>query len=199
MNILLLLAAAIFFPSVTEIWKRGPLTDETAQVPASETFAPASQLKDQLRLYRQLPSPAQRSGMALEFAKTCNPAAFPMLIRLLREEKNSFVRDNLFQALYRLKTGGYAAVGKECGVFPEYFNAPSPIARGTAMYLYLTAAENPDPSKVMEAVRNESSLFVLARIAEPLLARSAEISKSLGICIFKRTWPTSGSARWRGK
>ena len=179
MKILFLLAATVFFPSVPEIWQTGPLTDETAQVPASETFAPAAQLKDQLRLFRQLASPAQRSRMALEFAKTCNPAAFPMLIRLLREEKNSFVRDNLFQALYQLKTAGYAAAGKECGVFPEYFNAPSPIARGTAMYLYLTAAENPDPSKVMEAVRNESSLFVLDRIAQPLFARAGEISRSL--------------------
>ena len=161
MNIFLLLAATIFFPSVTEIWQTGPLTDETAQIPASETFAPAAQLKDQLRLFRQLPSPAQRSRMALEFGKAGNPAVFPMLIRLLREEKNSFVRDNLFQALYQLKKAGHAATGKECGVFQEYFNAPSPIARGTAMYLYLTSAANPDPSRVMEAIGKENSLFVV--------------------------------------
>ena len=179
MNYFLLLAAALLFPSVTEIWKNGPLTDSTFQIPEAKTFAPADQLQAQVRRFRQLPSRAQRSRMALEFGKAGNPEAFRMVLRLINEEKNSFVRDNLFQALYQLQTGGHAPAGLDLELFPKYFTDPSPAVRGTAMYLYLTAVKNNDPSKVIESIRNEKSIFVLNRIAPPLLAKAADISKSL--------------------
>ena len=107
MNLSLLLAAALCFPSAPDLWKAGPLTDEVMKIPSVPVFAPEQQLQAQVRLYRQLRSPIQRSRMAIEFSETNNPAAFLLLLRLLNAEKDSFVQDNILESLLRLQRNGY--------------------------------------------------------------------------------------------
>ena len=82
MNLSLLLAAALCFPSAPDLWKGGPLTDEVMKLPSAPVFAPDQQLQAQVRLYRQLRSPFQRSRMAIEFSETNNPTAFRLLLNL---------------------------------------------------------------------------------------------------------------------
>ena len=43
MNLSLLLAAALCFPSVPDLWKGGPLTDEVMKLPSAPVFAPDQQ------------------------------------------------------------------------------------------------------------------------------------------------------------
>lgn len=180
MNLFLLLSAAVFFPSVTEIWHQGPLTAEKCRLPVAEISASENQLNAQAGLFRQLHSPSMRSQMAVEFGQSGNPAAFRLLITLLRQEKNSLVRDNLFNALYLMKQKGQAADAKMNGEFlTESFHAASPVARGTAMFLYLTHTENPDPAKVLTALEKETSLLVLNRVLPPLRTLAPKLSKSL--------------------
>lgn len=177
MNISLLLAAALFFPSAPALWKDGPLTDRTLKIPAAETFAPDTQLESQAALFRQLQSPFLRSGMALEFAGTRNPKAFRILLSLLRSEKDSFVQDNILQAMLSLKESGHAVPGGD-EIFTRYFHAASPAARSAAAILYLTNGENADPALVVEAFKNENSIPVLNRLIKVLRPLAHKISKS---------------------
>ena len=110
MNLSLFLAAALCFPSAPDLWKGGPLTDEVMKLPSAPVFAPDQQLQAQVRLYRQLRSPFQRSRMAIEFSETNNPAAFRLLLNLLGSEKDSFVQDNILESLLRLQRKGYGGV-----------------------------------------------------------------------------------------
>ena len=177
MNIFLLLAATVFYPLAPEVWKSGPLTDETLKIPSAEVVASTSRLEAQARLFRQLSSPTLRSRMALEFGRTGNPAAFRILIRLLQTEKNSFVRDNIFAALLQLKKAGCAVPGGG-QLMSRYFHAASPAARCSAAELYLTNFPESDPALVIEAFKNETSVWVLNRLLSVLKNAAARISKS---------------------
>ena len=177
MNIFLLLAATVFYPLAPEIWKSGPLTDETLKIPSAEVVASTSRLEAQARLFRQLSSPTLRSRMALEFGRTGNPAAFRILIRLLQTEKNSFVRDNIFAALLQLKKTGCAVPGGG-QLMSRYFHAASPAARCSAAELYLTNFPESDPALVIEAFKNETSAWVLNRLLSVLKNVPGRISKS---------------------
>jgi len=177
MKIFLLLAATVFYPLAPEVWKSGPLTDETLKIPSAEVVASPARLKEQERLFRQLSSPGLRSRMALEFGRTGNPAAFRILIRLLQTEKNSFVRDNIFTALLQLKKAGCAVPGGG-RLMPRYFHAASPAARCSAAELYLTNFPESDPALVIEAFKNETSVWVLNRLLSVLKNASGRISKS---------------------
>lgn len=177
MNIFLLLAATVFYPLAPEVWKSGPLTDETLKIPSAEVVASTPRLEAQARLFRQLSSPQLRSRMALEFGHTGNPAAFRILIRLLQSEKNSFVRDNIFAALLQLKKAGCAVPGGG-RLMPRYFHAASPAARCSAAELYLTNFPESDPALVIEAFKNETSVWVLNRLLSVLKDAAGKISKS---------------------
>lgn len=177
MNIFLLLAATVFYPLAPEVWKSGPLTDETLKIPSAEVVASTSRLEAQARLFRQLSSPQLRSRMALEFGHTGNPAAFRILIRLLQTEKNSFVRDNIFAALLQLKKAGCAVPGGG-QLMPRYFHAASPAARCSAAELYLTNFPESDPALVIEAFKDETSGWVLNRLLSVLKDAAGKTSKS---------------------
>ena len=167
MNIFLVLAAAVFFPSAPDLWKQGPLTEKALTVPAAEVVASQKQLDIQQRLFRQLRSPGQRSRMALEFANAGNPEAFRILVKLLRSEKDPFVQDDLLNAMLRLEQKGLAVRGGDDWL-PKYFQAASPSARCAAMILYLTNAKEPSPAVVINALHGETSAMVLNRLTEPL-------------------------------
>lgn len=167
MNIFLVLAAAVFFPSAPDGWKQGPLTEKALTVPAAEVVASQKQLETQQRLFRQLQSPGQRSRMALEFGNAGNPEAFRILTKLLRSEKDPFVQDDLLNAMLVLKQKGFAVPGGGDWL-PKYFQAASPSARCSAMILYLTNTINPDPAVVVKALQGETSAMVLNRLTEPL-------------------------------
>ena len=167
MNIFLVLAAAVFFPSAPDLWKQGPLTDKALAVPAAEVVASQKQLETQQRLFRQLRSPGQRSRMALEFANAGNPEAFRILVKLLRSEKDPFVQDDLLNAMLVLKQKGFAVPGGDDWL-PKYFQAVSPMARCAAMILYLTNAKEPSPAVVINALHGETSAMVLNRLTESL-------------------------------
>ena len=177
MNIFLLLTAAVFFPSVPELWKQGPLTEAVMKIPQSEIVASHGQLDAQQRLFRQLQSPGLRSRMALEFGNAGNPEAFRILVRLLSREKDPFVRDDLLNAMLRLKKNGCAVPDNGDWLVP-YFKAESPAARSAAMLLYLTNAKSPDPAAVINALRGETSALVLNRLAEALRPFANQLDKT---------------------
>ncbi|MBE6371772.1 MAG: HEAT repeat domain-containing protein [Lentisphaerae bacterium] len=178
MNLSLLLAAALCFPSAPDLWKGGPLTDEVMKLPSGPVFAPDQQLQAQVRLYRQLRSPFQRSRMAIEFSETNNPAAFRLLLNLLGSEKDSFVQDNILESLLRLQRKGYG-VRMDDNILIRHFKAASPAARSTAALLYLGNRQQPDPGPVLEAFRKEISVPVLNRLLEALRPLAGKISPDL--------------------
>ena len=195
MNLSLLLAAVLCFPSAPDLWKAGPLTDEAMKIPSAPVFAPESQLQAQVRLYRQLRSPIQRSRMAIEFSETNNPSAFLLLLRLLNAEKDSFVQDNILESLLRLQRKGYGARMDET-VLLRYFKAASPAARSAAALLYLGNREQPDPTPVLEAFRQETSIPVLNRLLEALRPLTGKISSSQLTDLYEKT--PAGNAGLRG-
>ena len=178
MNLSLLLAAVLCYPSAPDLWKGGPLTDEVMKLPSAPVFAPDQQLQAQVRLYRQLRSPFQRSRMAIEFSETNNPAAFPLLLNLLGSEKDSFVQDNILESLLRLQRKGYG-VRMDDNILIRHFKAASPAARSTAVLLYLGNRQQPDPGPVLEAFRKETSVPVLNRLLEALRPLAGKISPDL--------------------
>ncbi|MBR4666947.1 MAG: HEAT repeat domain-containing protein, partial [Lentisphaeria bacterium] len=178
MNLSLLLAAALCFPSAPDLWKAGPLTDEVMKLPSAPVFAPDQQLQAQVRLYRQLRSPFQRSRMVIEFSETNNPAAFRLLLNLLGSEKDSFVQDNILESLLRLQRKGYG-VRMDDNILIRHFKAASPAARSTAALLYLGNRSQPDPGPLLEAFRKETSVPVLNRLLEALHPLAGKISPGL--------------------
>ncbi|MBQ6596124.1 MAG: HEAT repeat domain-containing protein [Lentisphaeria bacterium] len=175
MNLSLLLAAALCFPSAPDLWKGGPLTDEVMKLPSAPVFAPDQQLQAQVRLYRQLRSPFQRSRMAIDFSETNNPAAFRLLLNLLGSEKDSFVQDNILESLLRLQRKGYG-VRMDDNILIRHFKAASPAARSAAALLYLGNRQQPDPGPVLEVFRKETSVPVLNRLLEALRPLAGKIS-----------------------
>ncbi len=175
MNLSLLLAAALCFPSAPDLWKGGPLTDEVLKLPTAPVFAPDRQLQAQVRLYRQLRSPFQRSRMAIEFTETNNPAAFRLLLDLLGSEKDSFVQDNILESLLRLQRKG-CGTRMDDNILIRHFKAASPAARSAAALLYLGNRSRPDPGPVLEAFRKETSVSVLNRLLEALRPLAGKIS-----------------------
>ena len=167
MIIFLLLSAVAFFPSAPDLWKQGPLTETVLKIPSADVVASRRQLEDQQRLFRQLQSPGLRSRMALEFGNAGNPEAIRILTKLLRSEKDPFVRDDLLNAMLRLKKNGCAVPDSGDWLVP-YFKAESPAARCAAMILYLTNVKEPDPAVVVNALQEETSALVLNRLTEPL-------------------------------
>ena len=186
MNLSLLLAAALCFPSAPDLWKAGPLTDEVMKIPSVPVFAPEQQLQAQVRLYRQLRSPIQRSRMAIEFSETNNPAAFLLLLRLLNAEKDSFVQDNILESLLRLQRNGYGARMDET-VLLRYFKSASPAARSAAALLYLGNRQQPNPAPVLEAFGQETSIPVLNRLLEALRPLAGKIASSQLTGLYEKT------------
>jgi len=185
MNLILLLAAAICFPSAPELWKAGPLTSETMKIPAAPVIASGQQLQAQFRLFSQLRSPFQRSRMAIEFGEADSPAACPLLLRLLETEKNVFVQDNILESLLRLQRKGYAVrAGDEQLI--RFFQAASPSARSAAAVLYLSG-KHADPTRVLEAFQKETSVPVLNRLLEALRPFASKISQSQIGNLYERT------------
>lgn len=186
MNLSLLLAAVLCFPSAPDLWKAGPLTAEVMKLPSAPALASEQQLQAQIRLYRQLRSPIQRSRMVIEFSETNNPAAFTLLLRLLTAEKDSFVQDNILESLLRLQRNGYGARMDET-VLLRYFKAASPAARSAAALLYLGNRQQPDPNPVLEAFRQETSIPVLNRLLEALRPLAGKISSSQLTGLYEKT------------
>lgn len=195
MNLSLLLAAAVCFPSAPDLWKAGPLTAETLKIPAAEPVASEQQLQSQTSLFRQLRSPFQRSRMVIEFGEANTPAAFRILFRLLDTEKNAFVQDNILETLLRLQRKGLA-VRVDDKQLIRFFNAPSPSARSAAALLYLGNSNQPDPAPVLEAFAKETSIPVLNRLLEALRPFASKISKSQIGNLYERT--PSGNLGLRG-
>ena len=186
MNLSLLLAAVISYPSAPDLWKAGPLTDDILKIPSADVIASDRQLESQARLFRQLRSPFQRSRMAVEFGEAGNPAAFRILLRLLENEKDSFVQDNLLEALLRLQRNGHG-VSVDGKVLIRFFRSASPSARSAAALLYLRSGKQPDPAPVLEAFRKESAVLVLNRLLDALRPISSRIAKAQLAGLYEQT------------
>jgi|GEM_PF-2530807 len=167
MNLFLLATALVCFPPVMDLWNAGPLTEAVLRTPNPPPCASTAQLNAQVRIFRQLDSTPLRSRMALEFSNARNPEAFKILMKLLKTEKNPFVRDNILTALLNMKHQGFAVRGND-GLFADFLQSGSPLARAAAMELYLTCGTNPDPARILTSLGKEHSAMVLNRLIELL-------------------------------
>ena len=185
----LLASLLVFYPLIIPVWQKGPILSRNSMVQEHQSFIATSELKFQIEKFRQIKDPGIKSRMLFEWAKSNNPDLVPMLLNLLEDEEDDNIKSDIITNLFVMRHI------KKCGnsaKFTEMMLSQNNTIRAYSTALYLDNNGNCD--KVIYALKNEDSSFVISIISEILKENAERCSTSALTTLLSATNPAVRAA-----
>ncbi|NOY75654.1 MAG: HEAT repeat domain-containing protein [Kiritimatiellaeota bacterium] len=160
----LIAALVLFYPLIIPVWKNGPLNGDNTMTPETRPFLTEPEVRTQFELFKEIADPSVRSKMVFELVRSNNPAAVPLMTRLLDSEKDPLVKTDLLKAIFNMRK--IKACGKT-NTIKRFLNDPHPSSRAYAAALMVDNSFDLD--SVLAALRKEKSKFVITLAFKELL------------------------------